>query len=150
MGLDMFLTARKYVSKYSDNDFASNIQAAVSNNIFIPEGARVNNIELEIGYWRKANAIHNWFVKNTQNGVDECQDTWINRNDLISLRNLCEMIINNKAQPEALLPTTSGFFFGSTNYDEMYMSDIRDTIEIIDRALELNESDWDIYYRSSW
>ena len=60
------------------------------------------------------------------------------------------MIINNKAQPEALLPTTSGFFFGSTNYDEMYMSDIRDTIEIIDRALELNESDWDIYYRSSW
>jgi len=27
----------------------------------------------EVGYWRKANAIHKWFVDNVQNGEDDCQ-----------------------------------------------------------------------------
>ena len=26
----------------------------------------------EVGYWRKANHIHNWFVEHVQNGVDDC------------------------------------------------------------------------------
>lgn len=26
----------------------------------------------EIAYWRKANAIHRWFVDNVQNGTDDC------------------------------------------------------------------------------
>ena len=24
-------------------------------------------------YWRKANAIHGWFVKNAQQGIDDCR-----------------------------------------------------------------------------
>ncbi len=27
---------------------------------------------LDVGYWRKANQIHNWFVENVQGGVDDC------------------------------------------------------------------------------
>lgn len=27
----------------------------------------------EAGYWRKANAIHNWFVENVQDGIDDCR-----------------------------------------------------------------------------
>lgn len=150
MGLDMFLTARRYISKYSEPEIANNIQSAVSNNIFIPPGTIVNSVKIEVGYWRKANAIHKWFVDNVQNGVDECQETHVTKKDLIELRNLCDMIIKGEGRPEALLPTTSGFFFGSTEYNEMYMEDIRDTIKIIDRALELNEFEWDIYYQSSW
>lgn len=29
---------------------------------------------LEIGYWGKANQIHNWFVENIQGGIDDCGD----------------------------------------------------------------------------
>ena len=25
-----------------------------------------------VGYWRKQNAIHNWFVENVQDGIDDC------------------------------------------------------------------------------
>lgn len=32
-----------------------------------------NSIAEDVGYWRKANAIHAWFVKNVQGGVDNCQ-----------------------------------------------------------------------------
>jgi hypothetical protein len=55
---------------------------------------------------------------------------------------------------EDLLPTQSGFFFGSTEYDEWYIRDIQSTIDIIETLLsERNESgyiDGDIYYHSSW
>ena len=32
---------------------------------------RISHIIEEMIYWRKANAIHNWFVENCQEGVDE-------------------------------------------------------------------------------
>lgn len=27
----------------------------------------------QVGYWRKANHIHNWFVENVQDGEDDCR-----------------------------------------------------------------------------
>jgi hypothetical protein len=52
---------------------------------------------------------------------------------------------------EELLPTQSGFFFGGTAYDEWYVDDIKDTIQMIEKILK--ETDFDIYaiyYVSSW
>ena len=49
------------------------------------------------------------------------------------------------------LPTTDGFFFGSTDYDEWYVRDVQYTYEICCKLL--NETDFDnqmIYYCSSW
>ena len=47
----------------------------------------------ELMYWRKANQIHNWFVKNCQNGVDDCERYAISVNDIIKLKELCEKIL---------------------------------------------------------
>ena len=48
-----------------------------------------------------------------------------------------------------LLPTSSGFFFGSTDYDEFYLDDVRRTIKQIEPLL--NEGgDGSYYYQSSW
>jgi len=47
----------------------------------------------ELGYWRKANAIHAWFVKNVQNGIDECQEANVTREQLTELKSLCERVI---------------------------------------------------------
>lgn len=30
--------------------------------------------EIQIGYWRKANQIHNWFVENIQDGIEQHTD----------------------------------------------------------------------------
>lgn len=35
-----------------------------------------------IGYWRKANAIHGWFVNECADGVDECQEIPVSREQL--------------------------------------------------------------------
>ena len=50
-----------------------------------------------------------------------------------------------------LLPTTSGFFFGSTDYDEYYVNDIKETIDIVTKVLETTDFEKEmVYYVSSW
>ena len=49
-----------------------------------------------------------------------------------------------------LLPTTSGFFFGDTNYSEYYFDDLKYTVEQIDKLLTDQYKSWDFEYHSSW
>ena len=52
---------------------------------------------------------------------------------------------------EELLPTQSGFFFGSTDVDEWYWGDIEHTIKTLESALNDRALDnWDFEYQSSW
>lgn len=139
----------------------------------------LNRITEEIGYWRKANHIHNWFVENVQNGVDDCECYEVSKEKLEELLALChkvkdvaiiettmvackssnELISNyeetksvvNKDEVAALLPTCSGFFFGGTEYDEWYMESINNTINIIDNVLNTTDFEVEVvFYESSW
>ena len=59
--------------------------------------------------------------------------------------------ITNPDEVSEILPTTSGFFFGSTDYDQYYMQDIEDTIEIINEVIATTNFDEEyIVYTSSW
>lgn len=114
----------------------------------------VKSIIQEVGYWRKANHIHKWFVNNVQDGIDDCDyHREVTKEDLEKLLTICEEIKSNDDFTVAMekLPTTSGFFFGGTEYDEWYMYAIEETIKICKKVLE--ETDFGtemIYYRSSW
>jgi hypothetical protein len=58
-------------------------------------------------------------------------------------------LIKNPEVADSLLPTRSGLFFGSPDYDEYYLEDVRKTIKIIERCLKLPD-EWDFKYHSSW
>lgn len=59
--------------------------------------------------------------------------------------------ITNKDVVSDILPTSSGFFFGSTEYDEWYLRDIEDTIEQLNAVLHDTDFEKDaILYTSSW
>jgi len=63
------------------------------------------------------------------------------------------LIMVNPQIAEELLPTQSGFFFGSTNYDQWYMRDIELTIEILKPLVEQEAQkglSQEYYYRASW
>ena len=49
------------------------------------------------------------------------------------------------------LPTRTGFFFGDDRYEDNYMYDINNTIEILQDVYE-QDADWfgDYTYQSSW
>ena len=162
MGLDMYLYAQKstYLSRY---DIKDNPELAASLPNFYPEELKefkdmifernfLSRAErFQIGYWRKANAIHNWIVENCAHGIDECQTIYMSRKSLENLRDCCERTLKEPKNAEAILPTADGFFFGSTEYDEWYFEDITYTKELLDKVLAfLNENDYDIYYEASW
>lgn len=114
----------------------------------------VSHIVEDVGYWRKANQIHNWFVENCGEGVDECQEIPVTRQDLETLLKICKEILKRKAWKSYArehLPTQEGFFFGSTDYDDYYLEDIKSTVEIIEPLLTEEEDGYtSYYYQASW
>lgn len=115
-------------------------------NRVINRGDEENESQLLIGQWRKANHIHNWFVQNVQNGVDDCDEYQVSLLDLKSLEIDCMNALKRK-NPN-ILPPVDGFFFGSTEIDDYYWSEIKRTIEIIREAQENGFTDFN--YQSSW
>ena len=60
-------------------------------------------------------------------------------------------VIEDPSVAIELLPTTSGFFFGSTDYDEWYLEDIKSTIEQITKILKTTDFDTEyVSYHASW
>lgn len=61
-------------------------------------------------------------------------------------------VIENSTLAAELLPTTSGFFFGSKEYDEDYLAEVIETRDWIVSMLDdqKNGVPGDIYYSSSW
>ena len=105
----------------------------------------------DVGYWRKANAIHKWFVDNVQDGVDNCAEYVVYKSQLELLRDTCKRVLEDHSLAEELLPTESGFFFGSTEYNKWYFDDLETTVDIIDKVLaETDFYNYDITYQSSW
>lgn len=141
-GLDMYLSAKTRVDKHALQSIlpALNMDKANYYQCYA---------EFNVGYWRKANAIHQWIVENIQDGHDNCGEYNISRDSLRELKELCQKVIDNPECAEGVLPTQPGFLFGGLEYDEWYFRSLKDTITIIDYALSMPNSVW-FKYNSSW
>lgn len=90
MGLDMYLYRRRYVKNWDHTPPERRHEVIVkkggkelSRKQFDPE--KVAYVTEEAAYWRKANAIHNWFVENVQGEQDDCKEYMLYREDLEKL-----------------------------------------------------------------
>ena len=169
MGLDQYLEIRKseYRSKYS-KDKGSRLKLEYPKDIteFIPNLTDLSisrQTNYEVGYWRKANQIHNWFMQNCarrdeyDNPIDDCRPIEITVDKLEKLLDDCKKVLADNSLAKELLPTADGFFFGSTAYDDYYLGQIEQTIEIIEpvlkfakHKLEVKDYAWEVYYQASW
>jgi hypothetical protein len=100
MGLDMYLTAKKYVGdwkhdKPEERKRYRSITKAMGLDGVRCDGSPHLEVEVCVAYWRKANQIHKWFVDNCQGGTDECQKTYVEREKLLSLLNACKKVIKS-------------------------------------------------------
>lgn len=185
MGLDMFLKKKHYVgAQWEHRKVTGKIEVQINGKPLNINFNNVTNIEEEVAYWRKANHIHNWFVQNVQNGVDNCGEYYVSVEDVKQLLSDCKAVVESLEKSrmkdvevtvgfskdgditedipvftdvdvaEELLPSTSGFFFGSTDYDRYYLDQTKYTIEVLESILNDLDSEgylpYDIYYSSSW
>lgn len=155
MGLDMYLKARAHIGGYDflaqaeREAFDKVINAVSANNLYDKDTPSVD-VSITVGYWRKANAIHGWFVENVQDGKDECKEHYVSREQLERLLEDCLTVMADNSKAMSLLPPTQGFFFGTYELDEWYWGYIRETAEMIGKLLKTVPAEWDFLYRSSW
>lgn len=143
MGLDMYLNAKRYLWS-ADERIKDKIAEA------FPEiNAEVKSVIVEAAYWRKANAIHGWFVKNVQAGEDNCAEYNVSLEQLQDLVALCKEVLSNTSKAQELLPPIQGFFFGAYEIDDWYVYNLEKTVEQLEECLKW-PSEWDFYYQSSW
>lgn len=157
MGLDMYLYRREYVGGWDWQGDRKDVREREMYDTLIDylgvdrcEDSPHAYIDVCVAYWRKANAVHKWFC-DLDGGRDECQNIYVSQAKLRELRDLCASVIEQPAMASSALPTQPGFFFGSYDYDEWYMEDMKNTVKQIDSALANVKDEWvDFVYRASW
>jgi hypothetical protein len=148
MGLDMHLAAKLYLGVDRDAEIKEVIKKVNPANLGSFE---LEFLEFEVGYWRKANQIHEWFVQNVQDGKDDCRNYYVSFRKLRELKDLCEEVLKEQSSAEEKLPPRKGVFFGSFDIDENYFNSLRHTVDILDKIFANPEhEEWSIYYHSSW
>jgi hypothetical protein len=122
MGLDMYLNQR------------------------IRKEEHIEDTDITLVYWRKANAIHKFFTDINEQ-YDSCESIEVTKDMLGTLLDRCTMVLEDRSRADELLPTTNGFFFGSTEYDDWYFDKLKKTIEDITPILSDGDiKDGDLYY----
>ena len=183
MGLDMNLYRQRYVKNWDLDNPKYEVTVKRGGNdlpkeTFDPK--KVTTVTEEIGYWRKANQIHKWFIENCAGGEDDCRPVRVSRRQLEELLQTVNQVlassklvkgkiengqratsigwepimedgeyIKDPTVAKALLPTESGFFFGSQGYDQYYHRDLVHTKAILEEALG-SDSEVDFEYQASW
>lgn len=115
-----------------------------------PEVPCIESVHAVIGDWRKANAIHAWFVKHLQDGRDDCGHYEVSRSILAELLAIVNEVLEHPSRASTLLPTTDGRFFGSTLYDDLYFENIKYTKRVLEHALSPKMNHWYFQYHASW
>lgn len=164
MGLDMYLEAERLLYDSSrfveqglpvppESHAAKEIAKIAGAEDWLSADSPFVRVAVTVGYWRKVNAVHAWFVRECAGGVDQCQRIDVDESKLRELRVICQTVLEDRSRAEELLPPQSGFFFGGTDLDAWYWQGVERTVEILDKTIARIEAEpgrWDINYRASW
>jgi hypothetical protein len=76
MGLDMYLSGRKFMRPDFEN----------AGNERKEDGFRVDEVKLDLAYWRKHPDLHGYIVRHYMGGKDECQEVFLDAEALRAIR----------------------------------------------------------------
>lgn len=94
-----------------------------------------------VGYFRKVNCVYRYFKDKL---TDET--AWVTKSDCEDIVKRCNAVLENPNLASELMPTQSGFYFGSTEYDKYYFSDLRDVRKQFKSFIKYFKTDDDLMY----
>lgn len=94
------------------------------------EKRKKNPIKKEIGFFRKANFLIPFFLRDYEGGL-EIREIRCPRRIIKDLHKRCKTVLENRRSMinSKILPTYSVLFGGSTEYDDIYYSKVNDVKE---------------------
>lgn len=100
MGLDMYLVARKHVSGHTfyaheERGHYHAIVRELEVGEIVSSDSPSIDVQVTCAYWRKANAIHAWFVRECQGGEDDCRTQPVTLDQLRELRDTCSRVLDS-------------------------------------------------------
>lgn len=96
-------------------------------------------------YYRKVNFLYAFFAEALTD--EQCVVT---KHDVETIISHCKEVLADHSLAETLLPTQSGFFFGSTDYDAWYFNAVRDVLDKFTKYLEGWDDDTIGWVYFSW
>ena len=96
-------------------------------------------------YYRKVNFLYAFFAEALTD--EQCVVT---KHDVETIISHCKEVLADHSLAEKLLPTQSGFFFGSTDYNEWYFKDVEYVLEQFTKYLEGWDDDTIGWVYFSW
>jgi hypothetical protein len=164
MGLDMYLYKKTYVKNWEHNgpekqhSFEVKLGGVIRPDIK-PE--RISYITEEVGYWRKFNVLHGWFVENCgrvwimegywyvePEKMKELLETLQKVQELLNGSELVTKVVSgwdgkdyevlrydNVDEVEKIFSPTEGFFFGSNEIDIYFKEEVDRTVVLIEELL---------------
>lgn len=99
-----------------------------------------------VGYFRKVNCVYRYFEDNL---TDET--AWVTKDECEDIVKRCSAVLENPDLASELMPTRSGFFFGSTEYDKYYFSDLKNVRKQFKSFIKYFKTDDDlVFINMSW
>lgn len=99
-------------------------------------------------YFRKVNFLFKYYEDR-----GKMHDQWYaftDADDIDDLIDRCEQVLKDHSLAHSLLPTQDGFFFGSTDYDGWYFSDVQDCLKQMKKYRKLLKEGVTGYVIFSW
>jgi hypothetical protein len=152
MGLDQYLEKHIFIgAEFEHRAVIGSIKLKVEGKPVKIDMKKVSEIVERAAYWRKANAIHAWFVQNVQEGEDDCGDYYVSDEDLQKLLGDVEMVIASLTgdQPTKTIQVETGWKGGETTYADI---EVFTNTEIAEKLLPTQDgfffgsTEYDQYY----
>lgn len=103
---------------------------------------------IEDAYFRKVNFIYAFFIKELEN-----ESCIVDKHRISQLIDACEDVLahyKDEDYAQEVLPTQSGFFFGSTLYDDWYWEDVKNCLTQMKRLYKSMSDDDFVLWHFSW
>ena len=149
-----FVEKARSIICLNDNDFIWMIYPYTKGVLDLPELEELVKKQVDDyyepcdAYFRKVNFLFAYYQNK-----GKMQNEWYaltDTDDIDDIIDRCEQVLKDHSLAETLLPTQAGFFFGGTDYNDWYFSDVKDCLRQMKKYRKLLKDGVTGYVIFSW